>query len=337
MSQILPNGQLTNSDRPLSLVEIAAPVANFIQSVNELLRAEIANCNDILAERLECSGIDGGKRLRPALLLLSGACFGDIKKTHIATAAAIEMFHVATLVHDDVLDGATERRHLESLNSKWDNSTSILTGDYLFTKAMEIGCRSGSVEAVRRMAAACSIVTAGEITQNAMVGDFAVTEEMYNEMVAAKTAELCKCACGLGAKLSECDDIIVSRFEQYGEDLGIAFQIIDDILDLVGDESVVGKTLGTDLVNKKATLPLILCLKQLPDSKRQNLITELSNGSWKLDQVMALLDQTQAIEQSRQVARNRANRALDFAQSLKPTDYSNSLVQLANFVIDRIN
>ena len=337
MSQILPNRQLTDSNKPISMMEILAPVTQSIRSVNELLQSEIASSNKILEDRLAGSGIEGGKRLRPALLLLSGSCFGDVKKTHIAAAAAIEMFHVATLVHDDVLDGATERRHLESLNSKWDNTTSILAGDYLFTKAMEIGCRSGSVEAVRRMASACSIVTEGEITQNALAGNFEVNEQQYTDMIAAKTAELCKCACGLGAMLSECDDEMIASFEQYGEDLGVAFQVIDDVLDLVGDQSVVGKTLGTDLVNKKATLPLILCLQRLSAVEREDLLQELTDGSWTLEAIMGQLDRTNSIESSRQFARNRANRALTFARSLNASSYSNSLVQLAEFVIERID
>lgn len=337
MSQIIPDGQLAKPNRQISLADIVAPVAHSIQSVNELLLSEISSSNQILTERLACSGIGGGKRMRPALLLISGACFGDIKKTHVAAAAAIEMFHVATLVHDDVLDGATERRHIESLNSKWNNTTSILTGDFLFTRAMEIGCRSRSIEAVSRMASACSIVTEGEITQNAMVGNFEITQSLYTEMVAAKTAELCKCACGLGALLSECDDDMVARFEQYGEDIGIAFQIIDDVLDLIGDEAVVGKTLGTDLVNKKATLPLILCLKQLDSTERKRWIEQLNDASWNLEEILELLIKTGSIEQAREHARSRCNRALNFASSLKPSIYSNALVQLANFVIERID
>ncbi len=341
MSQIIPNSHLESNGQTdrvrfhSSLADLLKPVASPIGAVNELLEFEVGGGNEILAERLASSGISHGKRMRPALLLLAGGCFGDIKKTHIAAAAAVEMFHVATLVHDDVLDGAVERRHEQSMNQKWDNTTTILAGDFLFTKAMEIGCKTGSVEAVRRMANACCGVCNGEISQNAYSGNFEISEEQYIDVIALKTAELCKCACGLGALLSECDTETVAGFEQFGEDIGVAFQIIDDILDIVGDEKVVGKTLGTDLKNQKATLPLIHCLRTVSAPRRNHWIQRLKRNDWTIQEAQQLLVETNSIEYARQTARTRANRALNFSRGLGDSDYAASLAGLAHFVIER--
>ena len=311
------------------------PIASPLKSVNEMLLKQMSSGDSILQERLQYSGLAAGKRMRPALLLLAGSCFGDIKRTHIAAATAIELVHVATLVHDDVLDKADQRRHSESIHSRWDNTTSILTGDFLFSKAFEVGCLSGNLEAIRRIASASSNVCRGEITQNALAGNFDINEEQYYEIISLKTAELCRCACGLGALLSECDEQMVSGFEQFGTDLGIAFQIIDDVLDIVGSKKTVGKTLGTDLINKKATLPIIHWLDQIDSKQRHFWTDKLETGNWDLQEVLQQLESTDSISFARQTARDHANRALQFADNLRVSEYSKALLHVAEFIIDR--
>ena len=336
MSQIIPNGQVkATASASTVLANILSSVAAPLTSVNELLIHQIESSDDILRERLNQSGIASGKRMRPALLLLSGACFGDIKKTHVAAAAAVELVHVATLVHDDVLDQADERRHGESVNARWDNTTSILTGDFLFSKAFEVGCQSGSLEAMRQIATASCNVCKGEITQNALSGNFGIDEQQYFEIISLKTAELCRCACGLGAMLSECDEASIEEFENFGTNLGIAFQIIDDVLDIVGKKDCVGKTLGTDLINKKATLPTIHCLANMPKDQRQKWIKKLESGDWQLVDVLEQMESSGSIEYSRQTARQHANMALQFTETLESSVYSESLRRLAEFVLER--
>lgn len=245
------------------------------------------------------------------------------------------MVHVATLVHDDVLDEADERRYSESINSRWNNTTSILTGDFLFAKAFEVGCMSGSVEVMRQIAVASCNVCKGELSQNALAGDFEIGQQKYYEIISLKTAELCRCACALGALLSECDEASIRNFEAYGLDLGIAFQVIDDVLDIVGEKDEVGKTLGTDLKNQKCTLPILHCLKVLPAERSGPWVEKLTGDDWELDEVVDLLNSTGSIEYARQAARNRAGHALEFAKSLSKSAYSDSLVTMAEFVIDR--
>ena len=249
MNQAVPQIGSDSQGGASRLQDVYAPIMEALESVNDLLKKQIELSGPLLADRLAQSGLSSGKRVRPALLLLCGAATGDLKKTHVAAAAAVELVHAATLVHDDVLDNADERRHEPSLNAVWDNTTSILTGDFLFSKAFEVASTSGSMDVVRRIAGSSCKVCEGEICQNAAIGNFEVTEDEYFNIIGLKTAELCSCSCGLGAVLSECDGETVAGFESYGNNLGIAFQIIDDVLDLVGQTQQVGKTLGLSLIH----------------------------------------------------------------------------------------
>ena len=335
MSQMLPDSEQRQTTTSLNLLQILGTIESPLRSVNELLASEVQSCSDLLKERLADSGVSSGKRIRPALLLMSGACFGDINNTHVAAAAALELVHVATLVHDDVLDQAEHRRHSQSLNAKWNNTISILTGDFLFSKAFDVACDSGSLDVMRQIAVASCKVCEGEITQNSMIGNFDVNEQQYTEMIALKTAELCRCACGVGALLSNCDTEMVVAFEKYGNDIGIAFQIIDDVLDIIGKPDQVGKTLGTDIINQKATLPIIHCLQQLDDNDRPNFLDELTQQEANLASIIDQLNSTGSIEYARVTARNYANEAFEFADSLPSSEYSKSLAHLAAFVIDR--
>lgn len=338
MNQAVPEIGSNSQGSASRLLEVYAPIVEALESVNELLKKQIALSGPLLADRLAKSGLSSGKRVRPALLLLCGAAAGDLKKTHVAAAAAVELVHAATLVHDDVLDNADERRHEPSLNAVWDNTTSILTGDFLFSKAFEVASTSGSMDVVRRIAGSSCKVCEGEICQNASIGNFEVTEEEYFNIIGLKTAELCACSCGLGALLSECDGDMVSAFESYGNNLGVAFQIVDDVLDLVGQTKQVGKTLGTDLVNQKTTLPLIHCLSTLgreDASRRADLLAQLSNSKPDHAVIVAALNETESIAYARNIARQHAEEASRFVESLSASRFRDSLRQLAEFVISR--
>ena len=335
MNQAVTRAHLDTGHSAGRLMEVYRPIRDTMESVRALLRAEIANGGSELAQRLEHSGLAAGKQIRPAMLLLSGACFGSLGKTHIAAAAAIELVHTATLVHDDVLDGADQRRHDASLNFRWDNTTSILTGDVLFARAFEVAAQTGNMEVVRRIANSSSRVCEGEIIQNAAAGNFEITESDYLEMISLKTAELCKCACGIGTNLFDCDSETVQAFEAYGRDLGIAFQVIDDILDVTGCRERVGKTLGTDLLNRKITLPIIHCLDQLDAGRKQRLVSQLSTGNIDLDLLIGWLTELGSISYARDVALKHATNALNFTATLACSPASKSLQQLAEFVIER--
>ena len=328
-------GHRRNGTRSAGLTEIYQPVDACLEAVNDLLQEQIAETSGPIAERLSATGLLTGKRIRPALLLLAGGCFSDLKKTHVAAAAALELVHVATLVHDDVLDGADERRHEPSLNAMCDNTSAILTGDYLFSKAFEVACATGSLEAIRQIAQSSCTVCEGEIKQNLAIGDFELSRARYFEIISMKTARLCRVACGLGGILSECDSVTIQGLQTFGENLGMAFQIIDDVLDIVGSESQVGKTLGTDLSNRKMTLPMIHCIEQQPSTAARNQLLEKLDNGLSQAEAMSCLTQSDSIGHSRQTARDHANAALEFCSGLAPSPFSQSLCHLSEFVLQR--
>ncbi len=316
------------------LSDIYGPIESELHQVEKVLIKELKSDSSWMDELLEHARLMGGKRMRPVFLLLSGACSGSINPAHLQMAAALEMIHTASLLHDDVLDHAETRRHLPTANSKWGNKTSVLLGDYLFTRAFELASRTNSPEAIRSLAVASSRVCSGEICQNDWIGKFDISEDEYLRMISAKTGELVGCGCRMGALLSNAGPEAVTEFDQFGQHVGIAFQIVDDILDLVGKPSEVGKTLGTDVFNQKPTLPLIHCLASLDSAARDQLVeqlrTEPSNSV-----VLESLGRTKSLEYARGVAADFAERAVQFANGLPPSAYSRGLAYAAEFVIRR--
>lgn len=334
----------TASKTGSKLREMFAPIAAGLAKVETALQTNLRSDTPWVDQLLEHSWLLNGKRMRPVLLLLSGLAVKqqanakftveDLPEELIPMAAAVEMIHTATLVHDDVIDKADMRRHEPTANSKWDNRISVLLGDYLFTHAFHIGSQSGSVEALALLAAASNKVCAGEMKQNFYSGRFDTSLELYYEIISEKTAELCAVACATGALLSQADQTGVNGFQQYGRDLGMAFQIIDDILDLVGDDDTVGKTLGTDLANGKPTLPIIHCLGRLSADEKNALLKMICDPR-QLPQIIDTLNRTGSIQQARNVARSHIDSAMKFADSLGDTPAASSLRTIASFVLNR--
>lgn len=317
------------------LKAIYAPIASELASVEAILKRELQSKTPFVDQLLEHSWLIGGKRIRPVFLLLSGASCGVITDDHLKMAASLEMVHTATLIHDDVLDSATTRRHRASANSKWGNKTSVLLGDYLFTHAFHLASRTGSNTAIQLLARSSNQVCEGEMLQTQYQGNFELSQSTYMEMITEKTGELCGVGCQIGAVLSGSSELVSQRFERYGRNLGIAFQIIDDILDLVGTQQEVGKTLGTDLINQKPTLPIIHCLQHSESLQQQLLKQVLMEPDATASDVLPFLRNTGSIEYSRSVARNCAKSATEFAQSLEQNPNSVALQKLAEFVLQR--
>jgi octaprenyl-diphosphate synthase len=319
----------------VDLQTVYAPIRNELAQVEDILREELSSETPFVDQLLEHSWLLGGKRMRPAFVLLSAGYFGAVKRPALQMAAALEMVHTATLVHDDILDEADTRRHEPTANSKWGNKVGVLLGDYLFTHSFHVASLSQSVEAVRLLAASSNRVCEGEMRQNAWRGNFELSEADYFQMVSDKTAELTACACHVGALLSGASEKQAEEFRNYGLHLGIAFQIIDDLLDVAGHADTVGKTLGTDLLNQKPTLPVIHCLATLPDAEQAELLKVLGSGQATPDVVIPALKSTASIEYSRKVAADFATRSINFANSLENNEFSDSLLSIAQFVLDR--
>ena len=228
-----------NGFRSHDLQHVYSPIESDLKNVEAVLRNELKSETPFVDQLLQHSWLMGGKRIRPVFLLLSAASCGDISQPHVQMAAALEMIHTATLVHDDVLDEAHIRRHRATANCEWGNKVSVLLGDYLFTNAFHVASQAGSADALRMLAQASNRVCEGEMKQNASQGDFDLSEDDYLRMITEKTAELCGVGCRLGAFLSGADCQQVEQFESYGRSIGVAFQIIDDVLDIVGDQNQV--------------------------------------------------------------------------------------------------
>lgn len=321
---------------PDNLRAMYAPVARELEEVEDLLRQELSSGNPFV-DRLVKHGFRlGGKRLRPALVLLTGMACGGIRPEHRVLAAMAELIHTATLVHDDVLDEATIRRHLDTVNARWNNEASILLGDYLFAKAMCLACSLDDPFASRMVSEAAKNMCEGELRQVESRGDYDLDESGYFDIIAGKTAALTACCCEVGAHYAGADSVTSDAMARYGRDLGMAFQIADDILDLSGDETVVGKSLGTDLVKQKATLPLIHLLRSLDQQERTSLVAALSGSDNHHHEILRpWFERCDAIGYARDTALRFTRQASDEVTRLSTTVASDSLRGLCDFVISR--
>src|SRR5262245_50733822 len=267
----------TTAKQPELLQSLYAPVAAELAEVEALLKAELRSDYPFVDELVRYGCLLGGKRLRPALLLLTAqAVGGRIEREHITLATVVEMIHTATLVHDDVLDEAHMRRHLATVNARWDNEASVLLGDFLFTHAFYLASTLDSVVGCRLIGRATNIVCEGELRQKGSRGNFNLSEVEYLEIVEAKTAELTAVSCRLGALFAGASEGLVEQMDGFGRDLGIAFQIADDLLDVQGEEKTTGKSLGTDLEKQKPTLPIIRALELATGADRAKLLALVS-------------------------------------------------------------
>jgi len=313
-----------------------APVAAEMAAAEDLLRSELTSEDPFVDSLVKHAFRLGGKRLRPALLLLTAQATGQLTRNHVVLAAVVEMIHTATLVHDDVLDEASLRRHRETLNARNDNETSVLVGDFLFTHAFTLASSLKTTFACQTIGRATNVVCAGELRQIASRGDFVLSEAEYLSIIEAKTAELCACCCRLGAHYAGATPEVQQSLARYGRNLGIAFQIADDLLDLVGDEQAMGKSLGTDLEKQKPTLPVIRLLAQRSPAERRDAIAlATSHDRTARQRFAALLDQSDALAYTRTKAEHYAAAARAQLQTMAPSPARDVLAALTERVVSR--
>ncbi len=321
---------------PQELRTLYAVIREELVQVDELLRKELTSEYPFV-EKLARHGFRlGGKRLRPALVLLSGKLCGGVDGQHVQLAAAVEMVHTASLIHDDVLDEATIRRHLDTVNARWDNEASILLGDYLFARAFRLAASLDNPFAVRRLIEASRLMCEGELRQIQTRGNYDLTEDGYLEIIADKTAALCACCCEIGAHYAGAAEAERQALTRFGRKLGVAFQIVDDLLDVLGDEQTIGKSLGTDLVKQKPTLPLIRLLNQSPPEQRAEMVEILSTTTeHHRDALKPWLEKSDAVSYSMRRATEFVEAAADELRAIPDAPSKDSLVGIAQFVIDR--
>ncbi len=311
------------------------PIAADLEEVERLLTRTLENPRPGVGRLVAHLKHYRGKRLRPALLLLTARACGRVTPAHHILGAVVEMVHTATLVHDDVLDSATVRRHAPTVNAGWGNQASILLGDYLFTHAFHLSS-TVDVRACRLIGEATNRVCAGELHQVCERGNLGLGEEDYFAIIDGKTAELTACCCRLGALYSGMADGVVERLAAYGRALGVAFQIADDLLDLVGEEKTTGKSLGTDLEQQKLTLPLLRLLGEAPAETASRVRQILrSPGNHKRAALAPYLHDSDALEYARGRAEEFAARARAELECLPPSECRSILAMLTERVVRR--
>ena len=253
------------------LATILAPVKDSLQVVRERIRAELRSEESAVQEIIDHVSRYEGKLLRPAMVLLSAGLFGKQSDELIQVAAIVEMVHLATLVHDDVLDDASVRRRVRSVNADFGNHRAVLLGDYIYARAFHQSTRLSTQTCSQILSDVTRVLCEGEIAEIAATYDFGIDEARYLHIIGAKTACLYGGACRLGSLYAGATEDHARELHEFGYDLGIGFQIVDDCLDLAGDERVVGKSLGTDIAEGKITLPILELCKRSSAAERERI------------------------------------------------------------------
>jgi octaprenyl-diphosphate synthase len=279
---------------------------------------------------------NGGKRLRPMLLLLAAKALGQINHNHLVLAAVIEFIHTATLLHDDVVDESDLRRGQQSANAVWGNAASVLVGDYLYSSAFEMMVRTNIMRVMEILSKTTTAIAEGEVLQLLNCNNPETTEEKYLEVISRKTAILFSAATRLAAVVSNADAEVEKKLSQYGQHLGIAFQLIDDALDYKATKEELGKNLGDDLAEGKPTLPLIYAIKNSNQTDANVVINAIKNGNRDaFNDVYAIVKSSKAIEYTEQRANEEAQKAMSALAVLPDNEYKQALLALASFSVQR--
>ena len=299
------------------------------------MRAQADDRHPDLRAALENLLAAGGKRIRPRLVLLMGNMLGADPERLITLAAAIEMLHTATLVHDDLIDGSLLRRGNETLNANWPPAATVLTGDFVFARAAKLAAQTGSLTVMEEFAETLAIMVNGELTQMFDARGLA-NRGNYYERIYAKTGSLFELSTHGAAIISPVDAKIVANARNFGRELGTAFQIVDDILDFTGDQAAVGKPVGSDLLQGLITLP---ALYYIEDNPKDENVQSLLNGHYHNEKEMALLveaiRQSDAIQRSLEEAKDYARRALLSLNGHPPSEERDALENLAEYITNR--
>jgi octaprenyl-diphosphate synthase len=281
---------------------------------------------------------NGGKRLRPVLLLLSARLTGDIKPGAIHLGAVVEMIHTATLVHDDIIDVAETRRGKPSTNILFGNHTSVLAGDWLYMQAFQIALRERNFHVLDVLIALTQMMVEGELIQLNRIGRIDVTEADYMELVDRKTAGLFAACARLGAAVSGSSEQIEATLADYAWNLGMAFQLIDDVLDFTAQEEILGKPVGGDLREGKVTLPLIYALQECSAAERAMIESVLHDRSYEAVPFPAVLDMIcryRGIERAKERAHSFADKARSLMNEFPDSPYQRALASVTDLVTER--
>ena len=302
------------------------------QEINRRLHSEVALINQMGAYIIH----SGGKRLRPLLVILSARALGYTGDRHISLAAIVEFIHTATLLHDDVVDASALRRGKATANTVFGNEASVLTGDFLYSRAFEMMVDAGSMRIMEVLAKTTNTIAEGEVMQLLNCHDPDISEERYFQVIYGKTAKLFEAATRLGAILTDSTPDVEEALARYGMHLGTAFQLIDDVLDYTADSQTLGKNVGDDLAEGKPTLPLLYALRTGNDTQRAILRTAIEEGGREhIDVVLSAIESTGANAYTARKAGEEAQRAAEHLVAIPESPFKQALLDLARFSVTR--
>ena len=313
-------------------------IGDDLKLVEQQFRKDLASDVPLIRKVGEYVLSSGGKRIRPALLLLAARLCSYEGDKAVPLASVIEFIHTATLLHDDVVDSATLRRGFASANTLWGNEASVLIGDFLFSKSFSLMVSVGSLDILRVLSGATTIIAEGEVMQLLFTGEIDLTEENYIGVVRAKTAILMSGACEAGAILGGVSPEKQSSLSSFGMNLGIAFQLMDDTLDYIATEEEFGKSIGHDLEEGKITLPLIHTLRQCTAQERQVIAGVINNEEMSLDDfrdVSALVKSYGGIDYTIATARRYIEECASDLHGFGPSPVRDAMMELAEYVVTR--
>ena len=320
---------------------LAAILADDMTAVGTLIRERMASEHapripEVTAHLIEA----GGKRLRPMLVLAAARMCGYQGRDHVKLAATVEFIHTATLLHDDVVDESRQRRGRPTANLLWDNQSSVLVGDYLFARSFLLMVETGSLRVLEILAQASATIAEGEVLQLSAASDLATTEALYLQVVRGKTAALFAAATQVGGVIAGVPEEQVEALHAYGDALGIAFQIADDLLDYQGDSIAIGKNVGDDFRERKLTLPIIKAVALSSAEERafwERTIAKGNQDEGDLDRALSIMARHGTLEQTRTDALGWAERAKAALAPLPSHEMKNILSDLADYVVARLN
>lgn len=320
----------------MQISEIQALVADEMQQVVQILADSFGTDVALIKEISQHIHSGGGKRLRPMLAILSAKACGYQGEQAILLAAIVELIHTATLLHDDVVDESAMRRGKQTANVVWDNKSSVLVGDFLYSRAFQMMVQIQRMDVMHILANAANTIAEGEVMQLQYCNDPSTDEKRYFATIVRKTATLFEAACELGAVISEQTSAFAKPLASYGLNLGIAFQLVDDALDYGSSKSDIGKNMGDDLAEGKPTLPLIYALSQANGKERAMIEQAITHGgSEHVSAIQTTLRNTGAIEYTYQCAEQHIAKALHTIKVLPDTVFRHSLEALAEFALQR--
>ncbi|KQP17813.1 polyprenyl synthetase family protein [Pseudorhodoferax sp. Leaf267] len=319
-----------------STAAAVALIADDMREVDRLIAQRLASGVPLVGEVAQYIISAGGKRLRPGILLLMCGALGYDAPQRFNMAAVVEFIHTATLLHDDVVDDSTLRRGRATANEVFGNPASVLVGDFLYSRAFQMMVESGNMRIMQTLADATNVIAEGEVMQLVNMHDASLDEAGYLRVIRSKTAKLFEASTRLAAILAGCPPALEQACAEYGQALGTAFQVIDDVLDYDGTPTEMGKNLGDDLREGKSTLPLIAAMRLGTPAQRDTIRQAIENGAIdNIDEILAIVRETGALDVTRQAAAAEAHRAVAATEHLPRNSHTEALLQLAAQLLQR--